>query len=119
MQAVCRILKIKHIKTSGYQPQGNCVERFHRFLNAALTIYCHEFRSSWEDALDPILFALRASVSASTGYSPFYLVYGRDAPLPLDSIFGLEHDTTPVSLPAYVYSTRTSSSKPSKMCTKA
>ena len=103
MQAVCRILKIKHIKTSGYQPQGNCVERFHRFLNAALTIYCHEFRSSWEDALDPILFAFRASVSASTGYSPFYLVYGRDAPLPLDSIFGLEHDATPVSLPAYAH----------------
>ena len=31
MQAVCRIPKIKRLKTSGYQPQGNRVERFHRF----------------------------------------------------------------------------------------
>ena len=101
IQGLSNLFDIKHIKTSGYQPQGNCVERFHRYLVAALTIHCHEVRTSWEDALDPILFAFRASVSTTTGHSPFFLVYGRQAPLPLDSVFGLEHDAKQVSLPAY------------------
>ena len=91
MQAVCRTMGIAHIKTSGYQPQGNCVERFHRFLMAALCIHCHEFRHSWDEALPLILYAFRASVSSTTGHSPFYLTYGREAPLPMGAILSLKH----------------------------
>jgi len=100
MQAVCRVLNIKHIRTSGYQPQGNQVERFHRFLVAALCIHCHEFRDGWDDALPLILFAFRASVSSTTGYSPFFLTYGREAPLPVDALFQLNSQGVS-SLPDY------------------
>jgi hypothetical protein len=102
MQEVCRILRIHHIKTSGFNPQANgVVERFHRFLMACLTVHVHEFRSTWDDALAPILFAFRASVSTTTGYSPFFLVYGREAPLPLDSLFKLEQEGRPQSVEQY------------------
>ena len=40
IKGVCKAMDIKHIRSSGYQPQGNAVERFHSFLNAALTIQC-------------------------------------------------------------------------------
>ena len=102
MRAVCRILRIKHIKTSGYNPQSNgVIERFHRFLMACLTVHVHEFHSKWDEALPLIEFAYRASVSTTTGYSPFFLVYGRDAPLPLDSLFKLEQGSQPQTLPQY------------------
>jgi hypothetical protein len=86
MQRVCKELGTQHIKSSGYQPQGNAVERFHRFLNASLTINCHEFRTSWDDALPAILYAYRASVTRVSGYSPFYVVYGREAPIAIDRL---------------------------------
>ena len=101
MQGVNKLLRIKHVRSSGYQPQGNQVERFHRFLVAALCIYCHEYRCAWDEALPQILFAFRASVSATTGYSPFFLVYGREAPLPVDSLFKLQHDENPITYAGY------------------
>ena len=54
IKGVCKAMDIKHIRSSGYQPQGNAVERFHSFLNAALTIQCHEQRVPWDEALAPI-----------------------------------------------------------------
>ena len=67
---------------------------------SALTIHCHEFRRSWYESLPIILYAFRATVSTTTGYSPSFLLYGREAPLPFDSLFKLEHQHT-VSLPVY------------------
>ena len=88
---------IKHIRSSGYQPQGNAVERFHSFLNAALTIQCHEQRIPWDEALAPIIYAYRASVSRSTGFSPFYMVYARQAPLSMDLVLaGPEQAQSPL-----------------------
>ena len=100
MQRVCKELGTTHIKSSGYQPQGNAVERFHRFLNASLTINCHEFRSSWDDALPAILYAYRASATRVSGYSPFYVVYGREAPIAIDRLLAqgiLPRSNGPVS----------------------
>jgi len=99
--ALGQLFHIQHIKTSGYQPQANQIERFRRFLNAALTVYCHKFCLDWDDALDPILFAYRASVSTTTGYSPFFLTYGREATLPCDALMGLEPEGLP--MPQYVH----------------
>ena len=99
IQHLCNEFGLRHIKSSGYQPQGNCVERFHRFLNASLTIHCHEYRVEWDEALDPILFAYRVSTSNVTGYSPFFLVYGREATLSIDRI--LQRSPTPDSPDTY------------------
>ena len=38
----------------------------------------------WDLYLDPILFAIRTSVQASTKHTPFFLMYGREAKLPLE-----------------------------------
>jgi hypothetical protein len=100
MTEVCKLLKIKHIKTSGYQPQGNSVERLHRYMNAAITIQCHEYHLEWDECLDAIMYVYRASVSRSTAYSPFEMVYGRPAPLAVDSLFDKQEE--PKSAHEYV-----------------
>lgn len=41
-------------------------------------------QDSWPDALDGTLFAYRTSKHCSTGFTPFYLMYGRQATLPVD-----------------------------------
>lgn len=43
-----------------------------------------ESDNDWDVYLDPILFGIRTSVQASTKKTPFFLVYGREARLPLE-----------------------------------
>ena len=41
----------------------------------------------WDDLLGPVLFAYRTTPHTSSVESPFYLVYGRDAHIPLSLSF--------------------------------
>ena len=43
-----------------------------------------ERQNDWDECIDPILFAIRTSVQESTKHSPFFLMYGREAKLPLE-----------------------------------
>ena len=55
-----------------------------RFVNAALTIAIEKYKD-WPRALPLVLFAYRTALHETTGYSPFYLTFGRPARLPLDA----------------------------------
>ena len=72
---------IKPISTGGYQPQALPVERFHRFLNAAMTTLAAKFGDDWTTYIPAVTFAYNSSVTVTTGYSPFALTYGRDPQL--------------------------------------
>ena len=39
---------------------------------------------NWDELLDPILFSYRVTKQASTKYSPFYMMFGREPRLPID-----------------------------------
>jgi exodeoxyribonuclease III len=79
---------ITKLDTSGYQPQANgCVERFHRYLNATLTMFVNSHKNDWADYIDSVLYAYRTSVCTSTGYSPFQLMFGRKARMPPDLLY--------------------------------
>lgn len=41
-------------------------------------------QNEWDLYLDAVLFSYRVSRHDSTKFSPFYLVYGRNARLPID-----------------------------------
>ena len=84
---------IKMVTTAGYSPSANGVcERFHRWLNAAMTIIWKKKALDWDDYLPPIAFAYRASTNESTGFSPYYLVHGHDPILPLDALLDIEEN---------------------------
>ena len=62
---------------------GNAIaERMMRYMNASFTITLRRY-SEWERVLPLILFAYRTMVHDTTGFSPFYLMFGRDPILPL------------------------------------
>lgn len=44
-----------------------------------------DHEDNWDDLLDPVLFSIRTSVQDSTKFTPFYLMHGREARLPLEA----------------------------------
>ena len=79
----CKILGIRQINTSALHPISNGqVERFHRSLHTGLSHYIDSLNTNW-DLLTPFyLMAYRATPNTTTGHSPYYLLHGREMPLP-------------------------------------
>ena len=81
---VGRLIGMKGTYSAAYFPQANgLVERFNRTLRTLLRAYVSKNQKDWCEYLDLVLFAYRTSVHSSTGFSPFELVYGRAARLPM------------------------------------
>jgi hypothetical protein len=81
---------IHKLRTTAYKPSTNgVVERFHRTLNAMLAKVINESQRDWDEHLQLVLAAYRASPHNSTGYSPNLLFLGRDTRMPLDLVMGL------------------------------
>ena len=77
-------LGIKKLETSCYHPQANgLVERFHSTLKSMLRKFVKEEPKDWDRYLPYMLFAYREVPEASTGFSPFELLYGRAVRGPL------------------------------------
>ncbi|XP_073764991.1 uncharacterized protein [Danio rerio] len=78
MRELYGLLGIKSIRTSVYHPQTDgLVERFNRTLKSMIRKFVHEDAKNWDKWLEPLLFAVREVPQASTGFSPFELLYGR------------------------------------------
>ena len=70
--------------SSPYHQQTNgLVERFNGTLKSMLRKYAFEAPQSWDELLPYLLFAYREAPQASTGFSPFELLYGRQVRGPL------------------------------------
>ena len=46
--------------------------------------FVNESQDDWYLMLDPILFGYRVAKHRTTGYSPFFMLYHREARLPID-----------------------------------
>ena len=79
-----KMLNVHPIRTSPYHPQTDgLVERFNQTLKAMLRKAAIE-RKDWDKMIPYLLFAYREVPQASTGFSPFELLYGRAVHGPLD-----------------------------------
>ncbi|XP_042247194.1 uncharacterized protein LOC121882816 [Thunnus maccoyii] len=84
LQLFHRQLGIAVIKTTPYHPQTDgLVERFNQTLKKMLQKFVADTGRDWDQWL-PFLFAYREVPQASTGFSPFELLYGWDVQGPLD-----------------------------------
>ncbi|GFO37432.1 reverse transcriptase [Plakobranchus ocellatus] len=72
------LCNIKHFVSTPYHPQTNgIVERFHSTLKSMIRKLSHESRTEWYRFVPAALFAYRGQVHSSTGFSPFFLLFGR------------------------------------------
>ena len=78
MKEVCRLVSIKQLHTTPYNPRCNGLcERVNGVLKNMLKKMCQERPKDWDRYLFAVLFAYREVPQASTGFSPFELLYGR------------------------------------------
>ena len=104
MREVCRLLQINKTRTTPYHPQSDgLVERFNRTLINMLAATVQDHPTQWESHLKKMCMAYNTSVHPSTGFSPFYLMFGRDAKLPVDIVYG---DVPEECLPQHEYARR-------------
>ena len=85
-QAFTKMLNITQIFSSIYHPESNgMVERANQTIKQMLAKVCEEHPYEWDEFLPAILFAYRQAKHESTGYSPFELIFGRNANGPLEN----------------------------------
>jgi transposase InsO family protein len=87
LRNLCDRLHISKIRTSAYQPSTNGIaERIHRTINNMMGRVIEEEHTHWTDHLPFIMAAYRSAIHRSTGYTPNYLMFGRELYTPLDTI---------------------------------
>nr|XP_040038942.1 uncharacterized protein LOC120822984 [Gasterosteus aculeatus aculeatus] len=78
MADLCALLKVKQLRTSVYHPQTDgLVERFNQTLKRMLRRVADEDKRDWDLMLPYVLFGIREVPQASTGFTPFELLFGR------------------------------------------
>ena len=87
----CRKMGIKLDYASVYHPQTNGqVERANSLIMSGikprLVRSLTESDTQWVEELDSVLWGLRTTPNRTTGYTPFFMVYGAEAVLPCDII---------------------------------
>ena len=86
-----RLYGIRRIRTSPHHPRANAqVERLHGFMRGALSSLIGDQITEWHRYLPSVAFAYRSTVVKQLGYSPFFLMHGRNPVLPGELIIGTE-----------------------------
>ena len=87
LKELYNLLHIQPIRTSPYHPQTDgLLERFNKTLKSLLRKFVKKEGCDWDMLLPYLLFAYREVPQATTGFSPFELLYGREVRGPLDVV---------------------------------
>ena len=87
---LCELTQFKKLRTTPYRPEGNgSWERFNRTLISMLGTLPTDFKSKWPQHISTLTYAYNCTRSNTTGFSPYYLLYGRQPLLPIDIEYGV------------------------------
>ena len=120
LKELCLIWGMQKSRTTSYHPMGNGMcERFNRTLLDMLGTLSTDQKKDWKKFVGPLVHAYNCTRHDSTGYSPFFLMFGREPRLPIDLAFGIELNKGNDSLLHYTHSLREKIKHSCEMAAKA
>lgn len=75
---LCQKYGVKQFYTALYYPRANPTERTNQIVKTMLTSYIKGSHRTWDRNLAAISCAIRTSKHETTGYSPYYINFGRE-----------------------------------------
>ena len=89
--SLCQVAGVQKLRTSPYHSEmdGQC-EWFNSTLLNMLGTLTPEQKKDWKTYVPAMVHAYNCTRNAATGYSPYYLLFGREPRLPIDVEFGLK-----------------------------
>ena len=79
-EQIAILLGITRIRTTAYNPRSNgLVENHNRTLKAMMAQYADAYQSGWDQHLSMCAYQYNTTVNAQTGYTPFFMMYGRES----------------------------------------
>lgn len=88
IKEMLKVLGIRKSRTTPYHPQGDPQpERFNRTLLAMLGTLDPAKKHRWSQQVATLVHAYNCTQNDATGYSPYFLMFGREARLPIDVCF--------------------------------
>jgi RNase H-like domain found in reverse transcriptase/Integrase zinc binding domain/Reverse transcriptase (RNA-dependent DNA polymerase)/Integrase core domain len=75
--------------SANYHAQNNPVERVNAVIEDSIRVYLGNDQREWDEHLPKIIWSMNTSVHSATKFTPFFLVFGREA-----KISGNDYHTT-------------------------
>ena len=89
----CDLYGVQKLRTLPYQAQTNGqVEHMNQMIIRMIGKLEEDKKACWSEHLLELLLAYNTTCSAVTGYSPYYLLFGRRSRIPVDYLFPTLHD---------------------------
>ena len=103
MTEIAKLLGIQLNRTCAYRPSSNgAIERTHRTINSVFAKVVDTNQRNWCEMVPYVTFAYNNVFHSSTTFSPFFLLYLREARLPLDLALDNVGEEMPSYSPEYV-----------------
>lgn len=101
--AINSLLEITSSKVTCYRPMGNGqAERVHAVLNKLMATVVDRDQRNWDECLPYITFAYNTSQHITTSFSPFFLMFNREAKIGVDLVSDLDSNTFEGPVAEYV-----------------
>ena len=91
---LCELYGVQKLRTLPYHAQTNGqVERMNQTIIRMIGKLEQDKKARWSEHLPEMLLAYNGTRSVVTGYSPYFLLFGRKTRMPVDYLFPILHDS--------------------------
>lgn len=83
VKEMCELMGTRKVQTTAVNPRSDgLAENLMRTIKDMLVRYCNHYTDNWDEFLGNIAATYNSLVNEATGYTPFYLMFGRERPQP-------------------------------------